>query len=77
MRRCLLLIYLVLIYSQVFISDLWGREIVVSNENELYNAIGNLMSDDTVIIANGAYDLSSTLVINNKPVRLLLTKKLE
>ena len=70
MRKYPLLICLLLIYSKAFISDSMGREIVVSNENELYNAIGNLISDDTVIIINGTYNLTSTLVINNKSTKI-------
>jgi hypothetical protein len=44
-----------------------GTRIVnVSTESQLQSAMGNLQSGDTILIANGTYNLTSTLYINGK-----------
>jgi hypothetical protein len=42
------------------------RIVNVSTEGQLQTAMGNLQAGDTIIIADGTYDLSSTLYVNNK-----------
>jgi hypothetical protein len=44
-----------------------GTRIVnVSTESQLQTAMGNLQNGDTILLANGTYNLSSTLYINGK-----------
>jgi hypothetical protein len=44
-----------------------GTRIVnVSTNAQLQTAMGNLQSGDTIVLANGTYDLSSTLYVNGK-----------
>ena len=43
-----------------------AADVYVSTVSELNSAIDNLTSGDVVIISNGTYNLTSTLVINNK-----------
>ena len=43
-----------------------AADVYVSNVSELNSAINNLSSGDVIIISNGTYNLTSTLVINNK-----------
>src|SRR5262249_27426216 len=44
-----------------------GTRIVnVSTEPQLQTAMGNLQAGDTIVIANGTYNLTSTLYINGK-----------
>lgn len=47
-----------------------ARETIVSTVNELNNAVGNLASNDTISITDGTYDLTQTLVINNKQTKI-------
>ncbi|HAM36054.1 MAG TPA: hypothetical protein DCP85_09045, partial [Elusimicrobia bacterium] len=42
------------------------RIINVSNETQLQTAINNLQAGDTIVLANGAYNLTRTLFINGK-----------
>src|SRR5437660_5216747 len=44
-----------------------GRRIVnVSSEPQLQTAMGNLQSGDTIVLADGAYNLTSSLYINGR-----------
>src|SRR5262245_4995055 len=38
----------------------------VSTESQLQTAMGNLQPGDTILLANGTYNLTSTLYINGK-----------
>jgi len=42
------------------------RVVNVSTETQLQTAMGNLQPGDTILLANGTYNLSSTLYINGK-----------
>lgn len=42
-----------------------AQDIYVATVNELTTAVGNLQSGDTIIVSNGVYNLTDTLVINN------------
>jgi len=42
------------------------RVVNVSTESQLQTAMGNLQNGDTILLANGTYNLSSTLYINGK-----------
>jgi len=42
------------------------RIVNVSTEGQLQTAMGNLQAGDTIVIADGTYNLSSTLYVNNK-----------
>src|SRR5689334_17819809 len=43
-----------------------ARIVNVSSEPQLQTAMGNLQTGDTILLANGTYNLSSTLYINGK-----------
>ena len=43
-----------------------GRIVNVSTEPQLQTAMGNLQNGDTILLANGTYNLSSTLYINGR-----------
>jgi hypothetical protein len=40
------------------------RVVSVASETQLQNAIGNLQAGDTIVLANGTYNLTSTLYVN-------------
>jgi hypothetical protein len=47
--------------------NITGTRIVnVSNDAQLQAAMGNLQAGDTIVLANGTYDIASTLYVNNK-----------
>lgn len=48
----------------------FGETIVVSDVQTLQNAVGELRSGDSILIDDGVYNLTSTLVINNKPTKI-------
>ena len=47
-----------------------ARETIVSTVNELNSAVGTLASDDTISISDGTYNLTQTLVLNNKQTKI-------
>ncbi len=48
----------------------FAETIVVSDVQTLQNAVGELRSGDSILIEDGVYYLTSTLVINNKPDKI-------
>ena len=51
-------------------TNLHSREIIAENVNDLIYHIGELQSNDTILIADGTYNLTTTLVINNKTEKI-------
>ena len=76
MRAILLLLAIVIVSAANLVAASPGdapqlpitgvRIVNVSTEPQLQTAMGNLQNGDTILLANGTYDLTSTLYINGR-----------
>ncbi len=70
MKNTYALLSYIVIFTCFLSRHLPAREIIVTTVNELQNAIGDLASHDTILIANGTYCITATLTINNKQEKI-------
>ncbi len=70
MKKPPFIFYLLTFFSFALPNPLLAREVIVSTVNELQTAVSDLASNDTILIANGTYNLTTTLVINNKQTKI-------